>query len=94
MYNYALFVVLHMRAQNQYYGWCRLFSEAFRMLRIGASWFSSVEGVPDGVRRCIFHGRGTMGNHETGIPRGAGAALPGKAECFRERSGTGWERMS
>ena len=25
---------------------------------------------------------------------GAGAALPGKAECFRERSGTGWERMS
>ena len=44
MYNYALFVVLHMRAQNlhtraqnQYYGWCRLFSEAFWMLRIGAS---------------------------------------------------------
>ena len=44
MYNYALFVVLHMRAQNlhtrahnQYYGWCRSFSEAFRMLRVGAS---------------------------------------------------------
>ena len=70
-----------------------MFSEAFWMLRVGASWFSSVEGVPDGVRRCIFHGRGTMGNHETEIPRG-GAALPGKAESFRERSGTGWERMS
>ena len=26
--------------------------------------------------------------------RGGGAALPGKAESFRERSGTGWERMS
>ena len=25
---------------------------------------------------------------------GLGAALPGKAESFRERSGTGWERMS
>ena len=66
------------------------FSEAFRMLRIGASWFSSVEGVPDGVRRCIFHGRGTMGNHETEIPRGGGSfARQGRILSGKERDRLG-----
>ena len=63
------------------------FSEAFRMLRIGASWFSSVEGVPDGVRRCIFHGRGTMGNHETEIPRGGGQLCPARQNPFGKGAG-------
>ena len=60
------------------------------MLRIGASWFSSVEGVPDGVRRCIFHGRGTMGNHETEIPRGGGSfARQGRILSGKERDRLG-----